>query len=65
MSRLRNTLPVRMPEDLFERIAGVARATGLTRSDVLRMAVRSGIGEIEAGKIRATPDAAAPEPKPL
>jgi predicted DNA-binding protein len=54
-----------MPEDLFERIAGVARATGLTRSDVLRMAVRSGIGEIEAGKIRATPDAAAPEPKPL
>ncbi len=41
---------LRLPEDLAGRIEALAKSTGLAQSDVLRMAIRAGLGRLESGE---------------
>lgn len=41
---------LRLPGDLVGRIEALARSTGLAQSDVLRMAIRAGLGRLESGE---------------
>jgi predicted DNA-binding protein len=49
--RLGETLPVRIHPDIDSRLRLIASISGLTRSDVLRMAIRHGLPAIESGKL--------------
>jgi predicted DNA-binding protein len=49
--RLGETLPVRLPTEIDERIQKIAAATVLTKSAIIRMAVNHGLPEIEAGRL--------------
>jgi hypothetical protein len=41
---------LRLPGDLAGRIEALAKSTGLAQSDVLRMAIRAGLGRLESGE---------------
>lgn len=52
--RFGETFPVRMSPDTNARIKRVAKAVGLSKSDVLRMAMAHGLPLVEAGKLSLT-----------
>ncbi|MCW5560020.1 MAG: ribbon-helix-helix protein, CopG family, partial [Verrucomicrobiae bacterium] len=55
------TLPVRLTAETNVRLKRIAKATGLNRSDVMRIALAHGLPRIEAGEITIRQDEAMPE----
>jgi len=51
IKRFGETLPVRISKSVDDKLKLIARKTGLTKSDVLRMAVNHGLPSVEAGRI--------------
>lgn len=49
--RFGETLPVRLPNETDARLRRIAKATGLNKSDVMRIALAHGLPRIEAGEI--------------
>ncbi|MFY8215607.1 MAG: hypothetical protein ACOVMP_03295 [Chthoniobacterales bacterium] len=49
--RLGETLPVRLPDETEKRLLLIAKITGLSKSDVMRMAINHGLPQLEAGKL--------------
>jgi predicted DNA-binding protein len=49
--RFNETLPIRVEISVDRRVSLVARATGLTKSDIIRIAIKSGLPLLEAGKL--------------
>ncbi len=41
---------VRLDEDTFQRVAAMVRRSGVSESDVLRIALRAGLAQLESGK---------------
>ncbi len=50
--RFGDTLPIRITTEVDRRLSQIRRATGLTKSDIARMAIAHGLPELEAGRIR-------------
>lgn len=49
--RLKETLPVRLTESVDAKISLISQATGLNKSQIVRMALNHGLPLLEAGKI--------------
>jgi predicted DNA-binding protein len=49
--RFGETLPVRLSKAVDDKLKRIAKHTGLSKSDVLRMAVNHGLPAVEAGKM--------------
>ncbi len=45
------TIPVRFRKTTTDKIRLIATATGLNKSDVIRLAINAGLPEIEAGRL--------------
>lgn len=51
VKRFGETLPVRISKSVDDKLKRIAKHTGLSKSDVLRMAVNHGLPAVEAGRI--------------
>ncbi len=49
--RFGETLPVRLSKPVDDKLKRIAKHTGLSKSDVLRMAVNHGLPALESGKL--------------
>lgn len=49
--RFGETLPVRLPNSTDSRLRRIAEATGLNKSDIMRIALAHGLPLIEAGQL--------------
>ena len=54
--RFGETFPVRISPDTNNRVRRIAKAVGLSKSDVLRMAMAHGLPLVEAGQLSLTPE---------
>jgi len=54
-ARFGKTLPVRLSHDVDHRLKLIALSAGITKSDALRLAVKSGLPALEAGKLKLSP----------
>jgi predicted DNA-binding protein len=52
--RFGETIPVRIPGALDRRLKNISKVTGLSKSDVTRMAINHGLPELEAGRLHLT-----------
>ena len=59
-TRLQETLPVRLPRDVRDKIRIISVRTGLTSSAVMRMAINHGLPELEAGRLKLSDSATQP-----
>jgi len=50
--RFGDVLPVRLPESVSARLKKIAKASGLSKSDALRMAIAHGLPDLERGRIK-------------
>jgi len=53
IKRFGETLPVRISKSVDDKLKLIAKRSGLSKSDVLRMAVNHGLPAVEAGRIPA------------
>lgn len=51
IKRFGETLPVRISKSVDDKLKLIAKRTGLSKSDVLRMAVNHGLPAVDAGRI--------------
>ena len=51
VSRFGSVLPVRLTPEVKQKLMDIARATGITSSDALRMAVNHGLPALESGRL--------------
>jgi predicted DNA-binding protein len=49
--RFGETLPVRIPEAVNARLKVIAKQTGLSRSDIMRLAIAHGLPSVEANRL--------------
>lgn len=49
--RFGNVLPVRLSNSVDARLKDIAECTGLSKSEVLRLAIANGLPDLEAGRI--------------
>lgn len=50
--RFGSVLPVRLSKEVDRKVKLVARAAGISRSDVMRMAISYGLPSLEAGRFK-------------
>lgn len=50
--RFGKVLPVRLSKELDTKVRLVARSAGISRSDVMRMAISYGLPSLEAGRFK-------------
>lgn len=51
--RFGETLPVRISKSVDDKLKRIAQHTGLSKSDVIRMAVNHGLPAVESGRLPA------------
>jgi predicted DNA-binding protein len=51
IKRFGETLPVRISKSVDDKLKLIAKRTGLSKSDVLRMAVNHGLPAVDAGRM--------------
>jgi predicted transcriptional regulator len=61
--RFGSVLPVRLSNDVERKLCLVAEAAGVSKSDVMRMAISYGLPSLEAGRFKLNFDEVAPKRK--